>query len=123
MLIVLSISSGPLKAQLVSALCEEMGAGHSCVVAQRSMMALARLSVWMFLEEDHSHELATKFNDEQFMLKLGYLSDVFGKRSDLNIQLQGSNKHIPHLADRRLERGNNFNFEKLIEFVESEFVI
>lgn len=46
------------------------------------------------------YDAAGKLSDEQFLMKLAYLSDVFGKLNELNIQLQGRDKHLPHLADK-----------------------
>ena len=46
------------------------------------------------------NDLASKFNDEHFLMKLAYLSDMFVKLNELNMQLQGNNTHLPHLADK-----------------------
>lgn len=75
---------------------------------------------------------AAKFSDEEFLMKLAYLSDIFGKLNELNLQLQGRDKHLPHLADkicgftrklemwgRRLDQGNTDFFENLSEFAET----
>nr|XP_061783570.1 zinc finger BED domain-containing protein 5-like [Nerophis lumbriciformis] len=77
------------------------------------------------------HDAASKFSDEQFLLKLAYLSDMFGKLNELNLQLQGKDKHIPQLADkitafsrklegwgRRLDQQNIDAFENLGEVAE-----
>lgn len=66
------------------------------------------------------------------MMKLAYLCDVFGQLNELNLQLQGTDKYLPHLADssfirklemwhKRLQRGNIDCFENLSEFVESNY--
>lgn len=65
-------------------------------------------------------------------MKLAYLSDIFGKVTELNLQLEGTDKHLPHLADktsaftqnlgmwgRRLDQGNTDSFENLNEFAEN----
>lgn len=59
-----------------------------------------REEMCLFLEEERMEELAVKFKDKQFLMKLAYLSDIFGKLNDVNLQLQGRDKHIPHLADK-----------------------
>ncbi|KAA8587845.1 hypothetical protein FQN60_016707, partial [Etheostoma spectabile] len=41
-----------------------------------------RAEIRMFLEEERMYESASKFSDEQFLLKLAYLSDVFGKLNE-----------------------------------------
>ena len=84
------------------------------------------------LEEECIYEAASKFRDEQFLLKLAYLSDVFGKLNELNLQLQVKDKHLPHLADkitafsqklevwdRRLDQQNIDVFENLSEVAET----
>jgi len=40
------------------------------------------------------YEAASKFSDEQFLMKLAYLSDVFGKLNELNLQPNGLNVYI-----------------------------
>lgn len=45
-------------------------------------------------------EAARKFGDNQFLMKLSYLNNIFGKLNELNLQLQGGDKHLPHLADK-----------------------
>ena len=59
-----------------------------------------REEIRIFLEEERMYEAASKFSDEQFLLKLAYLSDVFGKLNELNLQPQGKDRHLPHLADK-----------------------
>ena len=80
----------PLRAQLFSALCEEMGAQHSAVLFHSEARWLwqgqvlprvfeLREEIRVFSEEEKMHELAIKLSDELFLMKLAYLSDVFGK--------------------------------------------
>uniref|UniRef100_A0A8C7WUB4 Zinc finger BED domain-containing protein 5 n=1 Tax=Oryzias sinensis TaxID=183150 RepID=A0A8C7WUB4_9TELE len=82
----------------------------------------------IFLEEEN--ELAHKFNNNKFLMKLLYLSDMFQKLNELNLQMQGSNTHLPHLADKitsftrklemweqRVTEGNIDLFENLKSFI------
>lgn len=46
-----------------------------------------REEIWVFLEEECMHEIGGKFSDERFLMKVAYLSDIFGKLKDLNIHL------------------------------------
>ncbi|KAL7377055.1 hypothetical protein ABVT39_020828 [Epinephelus coioides] len=105
------IKTRPLKARLFSTLCDEMVASHSAVLFHSEARWLSqgkvlsrvfelREEIRVFLEDEDMHDVATKFNDEQFLMKLAYLSDVFGKLNELNLQLQGRDKHLPHLADK-----------------------
>ena len=105
------IKTRPLKARLFSALCEEMGADHTAVLFHSEARWLSRgkvltcmfelrAEIRLFLEEERMYEAASKFTDEHFLMKLAYLSDVFGKLNELNLQLQGKDKHLPHLADK-----------------------
>ena len=59
-------------------------------------------------------------------MKLAYLSDMFLKLNEVNLQMQGKNTHLPHLADKitsfirklemwqqRVKDGNIDSFENL----------
>nr|XP_055067936.1 zinc finger BED domain-containing protein 5-like [Misgurnus anguillicaudatus] len=137
------IKTRSLKARMFSALCEEMGADHTAVLFHSEARWLSRgkvlsrvfelrVEIRAFLEEERMYDAAGKFSDEQFLMKLAYLSDVFGKLNELNLQLQGRDKHIPHLADkitafirklevwgRHLDQGNTDAFENLSETSET----
>ncbi|XP_027132687.1 zinc finger BED domain-containing protein 5-like [Larimichthys crocea] len=78
------------------------------------------------------YEAAAKFGDDMFLIKLAYLSDIFSKLNELNLQLQGKDKHLPHLADKintftrklnvwekRMSQGRTDVFENLTELAES----
>ena len=46
-------------------------------------------------------ELEVKFIDEQqFLMNLACLSDIFRKLNNIHHQLQGREKYLPHLADK-----------------------
>lgn len=45
-------------------------------------------------------DLAHKSNRNKFLMNLAYLRGMFLKLSDVNVQLQGTNTHLPHLADK-----------------------
>lgn len=137
------IKTRPLKARLFSALCEEMGADHTAVLFHSDARWLSRgkvlsrvfelrAEILAFLEAERVYDISGKFRDEQFLMKLAYLSDVFGKLNELNLQLQGKDKHLPHLADkitafirkldvwgRHLDEGNTAAFENLHEISET----
>ncbi|TKS64936.1 Zinc finger BED domain-containing protein 5 [Collichthys lucidus] len=89
-----------------------------------------RDEIRIFLEEE-KNELAHTFNNNKFLMKLAYLSDMFQKLNELNLQMQGSDTHLPHLADKitsftrklemweqRVTEGNIDSFENLKSFIE-----
>lgn len=120
-----------------------MGADHQAVLCHSESQWLSRgrvLSrlfelreeIHVFLEEEHMHDAAVKFANEEFLMKLAYFSNVFGKFNELNLQLQGKDKHIPHLADKitaftrklevwgsRLDQARIDTFENLSEISET----
>jgi hypothetical protein len=102
------IKTRPVKARLFAALCGEMGSKHTAVLFHSDARWLSRGKVLsrvfelreeirVFFEEE-GHALATIYNDEHFLLALAYLSDVFQKLNELNLQMQGPSTHIPQLA-------------------------
>lgn len=84
------IKTRPLKTRVFSAICEEMGAEHQAVLFHSEARWLSRGKVLsrvfelreqirMFSEQEHKYDLAEKCCDENFLAKLAYLSDIFGK--------------------------------------------
>ena len=82
--------------------------------------------VAVFLQES-SHKATEKFEDENFLLMLCYLADIFGLVSQLNLSLQGSNTNgivyfqkvyffinMLLTSKKRVLKGNMANF-KLIQ--------
>lgn len=107
------IKTRPLKTRVFSAICEEMGAEHQAVLFHSEARWLSRGKVLsrvfelreqirMFLEQEHKYDLAEHFCDENFLAKLAYLSDIFGKLNELNLQLQGKDKHLPQVRQDQL---------------------
>ncbi|XP_040896345.1 zinc finger BED domain-containing protein 5 [Toxotes jaculatrix] len=135
------IKTRPVKARIFSALCEEMGSHHTAVLCHSEARWLSRGKVLSrifelrdeirtFLEEE-GNELALKFNNNKFLMKVAYLSDMFQKLNELNLQMQGTNTYLPHLADKissftrklemweqRVQEGNIDSFENLKSFIE-----
>lgn len=52
-----------------------------------------RNEIYIFLIEKQSH-LATIFEDDIWVTKLAYLSDIFGILNELYLKLQGENNDI-----------------------------
>lgn len=117
-----------------------MGSDHTAVLFHSESRWLSRGKVLsrvfelrdeirIFLEEE-GNELANKFHNNNFLMKLAYLSDMFQKLNELNLQMQGTNTHLP-LADKitsftrklemweqRVKEGNIDSFESLKSFTE-----
>ncbi len=83
------IKTRPVKALIFCALCEEMGSDHTAVLFHSESRWLSRGKVLsrvfelrdeirIFLEEE-GNELANKFHNNNFLMKLAYLSDMFQK--------------------------------------------
>lgn len=89
------IKTRPLKTRVFSAVCEEMRAEHKAVLFHSEARWLSRGKVLsrvfelgeqirVFLEPEHKYKDAEKFSDENFLVKLAYLSNIFGKLNKLN---------------------------------------
>lgn len=89
------IKTRPLKTRVFSAVCEEMGAEHQAVLFHSEARWLSRGKVLsrvfelgeqlrVFLEQEHKNKDAEKFSDENFLVKLAYVSYTFGKLNKLN---------------------------------------
>ncbi|XP_030298054.1 zinc finger BED domain-containing protein 5-like [Sparus aurata] len=135
------IKTRPVKSRIFSALCNEMGSDHTAVLFHSESRWLSRGKVLsrvfelrdeicIFLEEEGS-DFAQKFKCNKFLMKLAYLSDMFLKLNEVNLQMQGKNTHLPHLADKitsfirklemwqqRVKNGNIDSFENLKSFIE-----
>lgn len=98
------IKTRPLKARFFKKLCDEMGSQHSSLLYFSSSRWLSRGNVlsrtyelrqeiYIFLKEE-DHKYADYFVNEDFLLKLAYLCDIFEKLNALNLSLQGRYMHI-----------------------------
>lgn len=98
------IKSRPKKARLFAKMCDDMGAEHSCLLFYSSARWLSlgnslqrvyelRNELYLCLNEEN-HALAGNFIDQDFLIKLAFLSDIFERLDILNKSLQGTNTHI-----------------------------
>ena len=83
------IKTRPVKAQIFSALCEEMGSDHTALLFHSESRWLSRgkvlsrvfelrVEICKFLQEE-GNNLAHNFYCNTFLMKLAYLSDMFLK--------------------------------------------
>jgi len=105
------IKSRPLKARLFKKLCEEMGSDHQNLLLHTEIRWLSRGKVLtrlfelrdevkIFLKEHTKTNLFEWFHDENWLIKLAYLSDIFNKLNETNLCLQGKETSIFQANDK-----------------------
>ena len=65
-----------------------------------------------FLESEGQVDLANLFGDEDFQLKMAYMSDIFSFMNTLNTQMQGGNKFYHDVVDMLDKFQGNLNLMK-----------
>ena len=137
------IKSCPLCNRLFRALCDEMGAEHNGLLfhsnirwlsREKLLKRVARLrnEIGAFLKEQN-HKLADRFSDNEWIVKLLFLSDFFCLLNQFNNTMQGRNKiFLDVLEDivsfqakmklrmHRMQGGRIAAFPALNAFVEEE---
>ena len=104
------IKNSPLKARLFAKLCDSMDAEHTGLLYYCAVRWLSRAKVLqrvydlrseigIFLTENN-HADAVFFYDTSFIEKLSYMVDIFGKLNELNISMQGPQKHVLVQSDK-----------------------
>lgn len=97
------IKGSPLRSRLFAKLCVDMEANYTSLLYYCEVRWLSRAKVIQrvfelkeeiatFLEENH-HEEAHLWKNDNFLVKLAYLVEIFGKLSSLNKSMQGSQMH------------------------------
>jgi hypothetical protein len=97
------IKNSPLRSRLFAKLCVDMEANYTSLLYYCEVRWLSRAKVIQrvfelkeeiatFLEGNH-HEEAHLWTNDNFLVKLAYLVEIFGKLSSLNKSMQGSQMH------------------------------
>ena len=71
-----------------------------------------REEIRQFLESEGQVDLANLFGDEDFQLKIAYMSDIFSFMNTLNTQMQGGNKFYHDVVDMLDKFQGNLNLTK-----------
>ncbi|KAL2766003.1 protein FAM200A [Daubentonia madagascariensis] len=98
------IKGSSLNSQLLEIFCSEIGVNHTHLLFHTEVRWLSqgkvlsrlyelRNEIYIFLIDKQSH-LANVFEDDIWVTKLAYLSDIFGIFNELNLKIQGKNNDI-----------------------------
>lgn len=98
------IKNSPLKVRLFAKLCEDMEAAYTSLLYYCEVRWISRAKVIqrvfelkeeiaIFLEKNHNED-ANMFRGDNFIIKLTYLVEIFGKLSVLNKSMQGPQMHL-----------------------------
>ena len=99
----------PLNHRLFQSFCQDSGSEHQQLLLHTDVRWLSlgktlqrlfelRNEVRDFLSE-HTHTPVARFDDAGWVARLSYLSDIFSKLNELNLALQGKDKHVLNFFD------------------------
>ena len=132
-----------LNHRLFQTFCDEIGAEHCVLLYHTEVRWLSRgrvltrivelrNEIFIFLKHQQS-PLAIHFENQHFIVSLGYLADIFSLLNDLNMSMQGRNmdiiqakgKVVAFMAklpiwSRRVESGNLANFPILDDILRED---
>ena len=104
------IKTRPSKSRVFEKLCAEMNAEHRSLLFYCSSRWLSLGKsferVYELLDELHAflqqekNQLADYLAENEFLLKLAYLCDIFAKLNKLNLSIQGANKNMLDISDK-----------------------
>ena len=104
------IKGSSLNSRLLETFCSEIGANYTHLLYHTKVRWLSqgkilsrvyelRNEIHVFLTEERSH-LATIFEDNIWVMKLAYLTDIFGILNELSLKLQGKNNDVFQQMER-----------------------
>ncbi|XP_053073531.1 protein FAM200B isoform X2 [Acinonyx jubatus] len=104
------IKGSPLNNQLLETFCSEIGANRTHLLYHTKVRWLShgkilsrvyelRNEIHLFLTEKKSHS-ASILEDDMWVMKLAYLTDIFGILHELSLKLQGENSNIFQQVER-----------------------
>lgn len=106
------IKARPMNSRIFSKMCQEMGSEHQQLLLHTEVRWLSRGKiltrlfelkdeVFVFLSDfDKDKKFVDLLNDENWLCKLAYLSDIFFKLNELNTTLQGKKLNIFSANDK-----------------------
>ena len=98
------IKTSALNSRLFSRLCEDVSSAHKCLLFHTEVRWLSRGNMtqrvfelrhelWTFFKEKN-HEFKDDFENDNFISRMAYLSDIFQTLNVINLSFQGSNSNI-----------------------------
>ena len=104
------IKTRPSKSRVFEKLCAEMNAKHRSLLFYYSSRWLSLGKsferVYELLDELHAflqqekNQLADYLAENEFLLKLAYLCDIFAKLNKLNLSMQGTDRNMLDISDK-----------------------